>query len=112
MALLYQNEVNHEQIPYLLDSVEIITNHRVESQQQLVSLLNLITNLRNKIQEETEKSEDVWRRIHEIHVQEVECALDAVMKEKEAVEKGTLSEEAEHEALRIERVIGSIMRSA
>ena len=47
-ALLYQIEVNNERIPYLVGSVEIMTNSRVESQQHLVFLLNLITSLRNK----------------------------------------------------------------
>ena len=78
----------------------------------MVYLLNTLTSLRSKIQEETEESKDDRRRIYEIQDEENKCAFAAIMKEAEAVEKGRLSEEAECEAQRIERVIGSIVRSA
>ena len=50
--------------------------------------------------------------MHGIQAEGVECAMDAAIKEDEAVEKERLSEEVEREALRMERVIGSIVRSA
>ena len=89
-----------------------MTNFRGELLQGVVDLQNKLTSLQSKIQEKTEESKVNRRRVYKIRDEEDKYAIAAICKEEEAVEKGRLSEEAEREAQRIEREIGSVVRSA